>query len=110
DAKINTANAEEIAFVLRDRAYLIYDVSKKRLTLTTTVGSARTYLPYADDEITLKIVVDNGVIEVFANDGTGALCLKNFSTKAERTYSLDVKGSVDIEYLSVKKLNSYHRS
>ena len=110
DAKINTANAEEIAFVFRDRAYLIYDVSKKRLTLTTTVGSARTYLPYADDEITLKIVVDNGVIEVFANDGTGALCLKNFSRRTELSYSLEITGSVGIGYLSVKELDSYHRS
>ena len=110
DAKINVTDASEISFVLRKNATLKYDPSKKRLTLTTTTGSANTVLSYAGDEITLKIIVDNGVIEVFADNGMGALCLKNFSRKNALDYSFKVNGSVDVEYLTVKELRSYHQN
>ncbi len=108
DMKMDVSGASDVNFTLRKNAKLNYNVKNKRLTLTCTNGSASVAVPFAGDELTLKIVVDNGVIEVFADGGTAALCLKNFPKSNALTYSFSVKGSVDIEYLTVRPLKNYH--
>lgn len=64
-------------------------------------------LATAKDVIDLKIYVDNSIIEVFIDNGQGAICAKNFGSAESHYYSLSTEyGVLKIIHFSVKELYS----
>jgi sucrose-6-phosphate hydrolase SacC (GH32 family) len=86
-AEIEPGAAQALGFTLRG-VPLRYDVAQQ--TLTCRQVSAK--VPLAEGRLKLRVLVDRGSIEVFANDGAAALSIGGVLDPAETSLAWFVEG------------------
>ncbi|MFL5339099.1 MAG: GH32 C-terminal domain-containing protein [Gemmataceae bacterium] len=103
-AEIELAGAEEVGIVVRGIP-VTYDVKKRELTCKTVKAA----LMPIDGRIRLRILVDRGSIEVFANDGRVALSVGVIPNDRDLGLTTICRGEAKARVLEVAELRSAWR-
>lgn len=116
-ATIAVEDATQFGFSLRkgigEQIKVTYDVGKKQLSLYRSNGGILTQSlsPNADGTITLRILVDNSIVEVFGNSGEAAISALCFPSKESVGMEFFTKGNVTVKEMQVYNLKSiWHKS
>ncbi|WP_165072616.1 glycoside hydrolase family 32 protein [Paludisphaera rhizosphaerae] len=82
---------------------LVYDVARQDLSCK----QVRAFVPQVDGLVRLKVYVDAGSIEVFANRGQAALSIASLPDAGNHSFEVaTVGGAVDLEQLKLYSLQS----
>ena len=107
--EIEPGKANKITFDLRGTK-LVYDVAKQTLTCKDVSAPVKMTSPENDGlpkHIVLRILVDRGSIEVFADGGLVAMSIAALPEGKNRKVELHTEGdSVDILQMSIHRMKS----
>jgi sucrose-6-phosphate hydrolase SacC (GH32 family) len=103
DLDVELALARESVAVLDVRGTAItYDVAVE----TLTAPGVATSLPIRGGRLTLRVLVDRGVIEAFAGNGSAAMSFGGVFAQPGAPLRLEIRGPGRVQRLSVSELAS----
>jgi fructan beta-fructosidase len=107
--ELDPNKAKKITFDLRGTK-LVYDVAKQTLTCKDVTAPVKMTSPENDSSpkhLTLRVLVDRGSIEVFADGGMVAMSIAAIPDEKNRKVELHVEGdAIDIQQMSIHKMKS----
>jgi sucrose-6-phosphate hydrolase SacC (GH32 family) len=106
--KIDPRNAQKITFDLRGTK-LVYDAAKQTLTCKDVSAPIKLLIPEKDGrnkELNLRILLDRGSIEVFADGGLVAMSIAAIPDEKNHSVTCTVESGVVIRELSYYKMKS----